>query len=225
MASFLGLPSSATQAVVGAIVGIGIFRGVVDSSGLIKIGISWIGTPIGAIIFSIILYKVISYFFRKFLNIQNQDRFIKTLTWIVGIYGSYALGANNTANVTGALVGRLFNINILALIGGLSIAFGILTYGKKVMYTVGSKIIDLSHFSSMITIFSASLTVWIYSVVGVPVSSSQAIVGAVIGIGIVTGTRTFNFKIIKRIIFGWVGTPLISGVTSILFVFLTEVIF
>jgi len=210
----IGLPVSTTQAVVGAIVGFGIFGGSVDFSILNKIWLSWIGTPIGAGIFSFIFYKLFSFVFEKIKSIQSQDRFIFVLTWIVGIYGSYSLGANNVANVTGVFNGIILNTQLLALIGGVSIALGILTYSRKVMYTVGSKIVNLDHFSAMIVMLGAAITVWVYSLIGVPVSSSQAIVGAVIGIGLSTGTKTFNKQMILKIIFGWIGTPFISGIIS-----------
>jgi PiT family inorganic phosphate transporter len=210
-----GLPVSTTQAVVGGIVGFGILDGSVDFSILNKIWLSWIGTPIGAAILSYVFYKIFSLIFSKIKSIQSQDRFILMLTWAVGIYGSYSLGANNVANVTGVFNGLVLTTPLLALIGGVSIALGILTYSKKVMYTVGSKIVNLDHFSAMIVMLGAAFTVWIYSLIGVPVSSSQAIVGAVIGIGISTGTKTFNKKMILKIVFGWIGTPLISGTISI----------
>lgn len=210
----LGLPVSTTQAVVGSIVGFGIIDGTVDFSILNKIWLSWIGTPIGASILSYIFYKIFYFLFSRIKSIQSQDRFTFILTWVVGIYGSYSLGANNVANVTGVFNGLILNTTLLTLIGGISIALGILTYSKKVMYTVGSEIVHLEHFSAMIVMLAAAFTVWIYSLVGIPVSSSQAIVGAVIGIGLSTGTKTFNKKIILKIVFGWIGTPITSGLIS-----------
>ncbi|BBE30321.1 anion permease [Tepiditoga spiralis] len=224
--TFLGLPVSTSQAVVGSLVGVGMLRGSVDLSKLIKVVISWVGTPIGALIIAFFAYKIVSYFFRQFLSVQKQDIFIIVGTWAVGIYGSYSLGANNVANVTGALVGRneLFTIPLMATIGGLSIAFGILTFSKRVMMTVGKGIIELDHFSSMITIFAASATVWIYSLIGVPVSSSQSIVGAIIGIGFATGTKTVDKKAIFKIVSGWVSTPVLSGIISVIVTLIMEVI-
>lgn len=221
--TYIGLPVSTTQAVVGAIVGFGITQGSVNFGILNKIWISWIGTPVGALIFSFIFYKIFSFIFSKIKSIQAQDRFILILTWLVGIYGSYSLGANNVANVTGVFSGIALNTPLLALIGGSSIALGILTYSKKIMYTVGSKIVNLDHFSAMIVMLGAAFTVWIYSLIGVPVSSSQSIVGAVIGIGLSTGTKTFNIKMVVKIVFGWVGTPLTAGLISMVVLKIMEV--
>ena len=80
--------------------------------------------------------------------------------------------------------------------------------------TVGKKIIELDHFSSLISIFAEALTVWIYALIGVPVSTSQAIVGGVLGAGIARGTNLADKKMLFRILFGWVGTPVIAGAIS-----------
>jgi PiT family inorganic phosphate transporter len=60
--------------------------------------------------------------------------------------------------------------------------------------------------------------VHIYALIGVPVSTSQAIVGAVLGVGILKGARTIDRKTLSRILFGWTGTPVISAaLTYVLF--------
>ncbi|MDK2953760.1 MAG: hypothetical protein PWQ27_1143 [Kosmotoga sp.] len=214
--TFFGLPVSTTQAVVGALTGAGLLiNGHVDAGKLVKIMLSWVGTPFGAFVFGFVLYIILSYPFRLIKNVKTQDLTIKVATWIFGAYASYSLGANNVANVTGALVGRLLNIQLLALIGGLSIAFGILTFSRRVMLTVGKSIVELDYFSSLVVVLGSALTVWIYALIGVPVSSSQAIVGAVIGAGFARGTRIGNTKMVMRVVYGWVGTPIISGLMCV----------
>jgi len=214
--SFVGLPASATQAVVGALIGISILKGAFNSTILTRIFISWILTPIGALILSFILYRLFALIFKKFLGITTQDRFLKILTWIAICYSAYSLGANNVANVTGVFVNVLFTPYLLLLIGGSSIAVGILTTNKKVLYTVGKGIMELDHFSSSVSILGAGATLWIYSLIGIPVSVAQAIIGAIVGVGIATGTRTFDMNTIRKVIFGWIGTPIISGIISII---------
>ncbi|HIP92577.1 MAG TPA: inorganic phosphate transporter [Thermotoga sp.] len=212
--TYLGLPVSTSQAVVGGIVGIGLILGGINWKILLKVVIAWLATPFGAMLLGYILYKIATPIFRRIKSVQIQDLSLKIVAWIVGAYGSFSLGANNVANVTGALVGSYLSIPMAALIGGLSIAFGILTYSKKVMMTVGKKIVELDHFSSLISIFAESLTVWVYALIGVPVSTSQAIVGGVLGAGYAKGTSLGSKKILLRIIFGWVGTPTVAGIIS-----------
>ncbi|HNR79318.1 MAG TPA: inorganic phosphate transporter, partial [Mesotoga infera] len=69
-------------------------------------------------------------------------------------------------------------------------------------------------FSSVVAILAQSLTVLIYAYIGVPVSVSQAIVGAVVGVGLARGSRNFDGRLIRRILLGWLQTPLIAGCVS-----------
>lgn len=212
--TILALPVSTSQAVVGGILGIGLLKGSVNWGVLWKIVICWVTTPIGALFFGFVVYKITAPMFSRIKSIALQDKVLVIMTWVIGAYGAYSLGANNVANVTGAFVGNLLTVQQAALIGGLAIASGTLTYSKKVMMTVGKKIIELDHFSSLISIFAEALTVWIYALIGVPVSTSQAIVGGVLGAGIARGTNLADRKMLFRILFGWIGTPVVAGVIS-----------
>jgi len=215
--TWMKLPVSTSQAVIGAIIGLNVkaqgFQGL-DWSAFLKFFIVWVFTPVGAFAISLFMYKIGAHLFRKIRNIQLQDTSVKIGSWIAAAYGAYALGANNVANVTGVLVGSTFTIMEAALFGGLSIAFGILTFSKRVMLTVGKNLIELDHFSSLVAVFSHSITVWVYSLVGIPVSSSQAIVGAVVGTGLSRGEHLSNPKMIYRVLMAWVETPVASGLIS-----------
>ncbi len=215
--TYLKLPVSTSQAAVGAIIGIGLFKhSHIDFSALTKVVICWVGTPIGAMIISIILYTVLSKVINSLnLNIFQIDSILRWGLIISGSYGAFALGANNVANVVGAF-GKLIDPHILALIGGASIAFGVLTYSKNVMYTVGKKLVPLDAFSAFIAILSEAITVHFYAWVGVPVSTSQAIIGGVLGIGIIKGMRTINVRTLINIVIGWVSTPLIACIVAYL---------
>lgn len=93
-------------------------------------------------------------------------------------------------------------------------ALGAVTYSSNVMITVGSKLVKLDPFSAFIAVTSMALVVHFYAKAGVPVSASQAIIGAVLGIGILKGAQTVNMETLAFIVFGWIGTPLIALVLS-----------
>jgi PiT family inorganic phosphate transporter len=211
--SFWRLPVSTSQAVVGALVLIGLLRSSLDTSSLLKVVLCWVGTPIGAALATIMLYYTVG----KLLNLMYPTLFMydRGLRWsliIAGSYGAYALGANNVANVTGPFAGPGMLTPFQAcLVGSLAIALGVLTYSKKVMYTVGRDLVRLDAYTAFISILSAAATVHVYAIIGVPVSTSQAIVGAVLGIGILKGTRTIHTRTLWKILFGWIGTPAISA--------------
>lgn len=215
--TYFKLPVSTSQAVVGAIIGAGIIRNTIDFSPLGKIVLAWIFTPIGAMVIAYILYKVLGYFVQKYIkDILLLDRIVKIGLIFVGTYGAYALGANNVANVTGVYVETgMITVLQATLLGGLGIATGVLTYSKNVMITVGRGITELTPFNALIAVLAEATTVYIYAQIGIPVSTSQAIVGAVVGIGLIKGMLTINKKTIKTIVFGWLGTPGIAAVISL----------
>jgi len=217
----LKLPVSTSQAVVGAIIGAGLTRGFgeVPWGGLGKVVACWVGTPTGAALIAFLLYPVMSRFLASLrLNIIGRSVFLKTALIISGCYGAYALGGNSAANVTGVFFGAdVFHdlpIRTYALIGGLSIALGVVTYSRGVMLTVGSRLVQLDAFSALVAVAAQAMTVHVYAFIGVPVSTSQAIVGAVLGIGLFKGVRTVNKRTLLRILSGWLATPLIAGIIA-----------
>ncbi len=224
--TYLKLPISTSQALVGSILGIGIVKGSdIDLKILFKIVLCWITTPLGAFIIGFILYAFIKWIFSKFnFGVLFYSIFIKVGILLAGIMGSYSLGANNVGNVTGIYAVHMKIANLpfglssdrfWALLGGISIAIGIMTYSKRVMETVGKKITNMLPMMALISVVAQSITVYIYTNVGVPVSTSQAIVGAVAGVGAVHGFSSVNFKSIGRIAIGWMMTPIAAGAVAI----------
>ena len=222
--TFLALPASTSQAIVGAIVGVGILSGSADFSKLYKIVLCWIFTPIGGIILAFILHKLLGSLLDKTITSIKHRNLIYTVGILVaGSYAAYSLGGNNVANVTGVYVGAgVLSVGMASLIGGLSIASGVLTYSKKVMMTVGKGIAPLDPFSGLIAVVAEALTLHIFTQIGVPVSSSQAIVGAVVGVGLVGDVRTVSHRMLARIAMGWLLTPIASGALTYLLLLLVS---
>lgn len=220
--TLLKLPVSASQAVVGAIMGIGIINREINTRGLIKVFTCWITTPIGAALIAVILYMVLSKILRKKnLHFITYDKLMRNLLILAGVYGAYSLGANNVANVTGVFYHTgAMDINQALLIGGVSIALGALTCRRGIMFTIGRKIIPVDAFSAFIAVLAHSVILHIYAYIGVPVSSAQAIIGAVLGIGLLKGVRTVNKKAILKIFSGWFLTPVMSTIFCLTLYFL-----
>jgi PiT family inorganic phosphate transporter len=211
--TILGLPVSTSQAVVGAILGIGILNQQLNLAGLGKVLACWFGTPVGAAVIAVVIYKVLAAFYNNLkINLFQSDIMIRLTMVAAGSYGAYALGANNVANVTAVFVGAgHLSVFSAALIGGLSIGLGILTLSKRVMETVGKKLVRLDPFSALVVLLAQSITVHIYTFIGVPVSTSQAVIGAVLGVGIVKGISTVSGRTLLNIIIAWLLTPAIAG--------------
>ena len=222
--TFLGLPVSTSQSVVGSILGIRILNNQLNMAGLGKVVACWVGTPIGAAIVSVLLYYVLGRLYnRAGLNLFQSDALIRIFMIVAGSYGAYALGANNVANVTAVFVGAgLISVFYAALIGGVSIALGILTFSRPVMETVGKKLVRLDPFSSLIVVLSLAFTVHFYTLVGVPVSTSQAVIGGVLGIGLVKGVNTVSRLTLRNILLAWLLTPVVACFFSITIYFVVH---
>lgn len=208
----LGVPVSTSQAVVGAIIGISSINGQINLAGLEKVLLCWLGTPIGGIVFAIIVYEFLRIVYNRLpINLFQTDRIIRLALLVAGSYGAYALGANNVANVTAVFVGAgMLDIFSAALIGGLSIGLGIATFSRGVMETVGRRLVRVDAFSALVVVLAEAITVHLYAMVGVPVSTSQAIIGAVVGIGIIRGIRSVSRRTLFNIVVAWVLTPALA---------------
>ena len=153
--TMFGLPISTSQAVVGAISGIGIATHNLSTSGLAKVVISWIATPFGSMFFAVLFFTVLRSVSRHVrMGILTRDKLLWTGLVVVGIYGSYALGANNVANATGIYSGVIPGLNDfhLAVIGGGAIGLGVITFSRRVMESVGKRLMRLDAFTAFIAV-------------------------------------------------------------------------
>ena len=223
--TYLSIPTSTSQAAVGAFMGIAIAAagvGAVAWGRFSKMLICWVVNPIVSMVLCIFLLKALGWvFFSLIRSGLLRDRVIKAGLIVFGCYGAYALGANNVVVTTAPYYhAGMFGApgpeaaRWAALIGGVSIALGALTYSKRVMETIGKKITPLSPFSALIVVLTHSLALHLFTQFKVPVSSSQAVVGAVIGVGIYHGARTVNGRTLTRIFLGWLITPVVAALLA-----------
>ncbi len=100
----------------------------------------------------------------------------------------------------------------LALLGGIAMAVGAITFGSRVTDTVGKSITTLDYGGALAAQLSAAFGVHVFSMAGIPVSTSQAVVGGVIGVGLTKGMRAVSMTKLSRIFVGWVATPACAAV-------------
>ena len=236
----LGLPVSTSQAIIGSIIGWNLFSdSYTDISSLLKILSTWIICPLLSGVIAALLFTLAKIFVRKIgVGLIRMDGYTRLALILAGAFGAYSLGANNIANVMGVFVpvapfpdlqfGQDFSVSSaqqLFLVGGLAIAVGVFTYSKRVMMTVGSELMTLTPLAAWVAVMSHSIVLFLFAserleqllanmslptIPLVPVSSSQAVVGAVIGIGMLQGGREIQWPRIYGIVRGWVITPVIS---------------
>ncbi|MEA3428599.1 MAG: inorganic phosphate transporter [Thermodesulfobacteriota bacterium] len=219
LATFFKIPTSTSQAIVGGVVGVGLAVGAkVDFAKLITIAESWIICPILVMALAFALYHLLGFFLRKItishITVQNV---LGKLVILSACYVAYSIGANNAGNAVGPIANLgIIHPAILLCIGGIAIGVGVVTYGKKVADTVGKGITPLDIQGAFVAQMSSALGMHFYSMLGIPVSTSSAIVGAVMGVGLVKGAKAINKKTLLTILVGWVLTPSLAASASFL---------
>ena len=162
---------------------------------------------------------------RAFTQAVNKESFgavekiFSILMLLTACAMAFAHGSNDVANAIGPLSavvsivnegGKIISGGALAWwilpLGALGIAVGLITMGQKVMATVGSGITDLTPSRGFAAQFATAMTVVVASGTGLPISTTQTLVGAILGIGFARGIAALNLTVIRNIISSWVVT-------------------
>jgi PiT family inorganic phosphate transporter len=159
-----------------------------------------------------------------------SDRFFTFLLVSTCGYVAFAHGANDVANAVGplaAVMGVWQSGAITAevgvpwwvlVLGGAGIVSGLAISGWRVIAIIGSQITEITPQNGFAAQFGAATTVLIFSQLGLPISTTHTIVGAVIGVGMARGIQALNLRVIRNIITSWFLTiPLAAGATMLVF--------
>ena len=207
-----------------------------------RVGTSDIEILLFAGFISIIIGLIGIFLLRKIDDTKVEDYttvegIFRKLQIITSCYVAFAHGANDVANAIGPVasiiplaqgldIGGTVEVPILLLaIGGFGIAIGCMTWGRRVMRTVGGRITSLTNTRGFSVDFGAATTVLIASKLGLPISTSHTVVGAVIGVGLARGLEAVDLSIIKKIIISWLLTLPVAAGTSVVIFLILSVIF
>ena len=186
-------------------------------------------------IVSIIAALVLAYILRNYdfkgeeEGFHGVERIFVWLQVIAAAYVAFAHGANDRSNAIGPMAavyqvlddGGLAEIapvpTWLVLLGSIGIAVGVVTWGWRVMETIGSKITDITPTRGFAATFGAATTVLIFSMpfLAVPVSTTHTLVGAVVGVGLAGGAKAVDFRVFGKIIASWLASLPAAGFGSI----------
>jgi len=250
----LQLPVSTSQAIVGAIIGWNFYSAsLTDSSSLTKIVITWVVCPLLSGVMAVLLFMFVRLLLRVTKpHLLRLDFGTRWGLLIVGAFGSYSLGANNIANVMGVFVPdnpfhdlmvfgtvRVSAVQQLFFLGAVAIGVGVFTYSERVMKTVGGGLVRISPVPALVIVAAQSLTLFLFAsqsleffLAGhglptfplVPVSSSQAVVGAIVGLSLFKGIG-IRYKVLGEISLGWLATPILAGLVAFVLLFFMDNVF
>jgi len=202
-----------------------------------------IGTPLAlllafaaAVIFGMAARKILL----KLIDPESEsgvEEIFRRIQIGTSCYVALAQGANDVANAIGPLAVIYFLVKtgkiggevpvpvFLLLFGGVGIACGIAMAGYRVMETLGTKITTLTNTRGFSVDFAAATTVLVASKLGLPVSTTHAAVGGVIGVGLAGGIEAVNLAIVLRIILYWILTVPAAALTSVILFMLLQLVF
>lgn len=171
-------------------------------------------------------------------HFANVERVFGVLMVITACAMAFAHGSNDVANAIGpvaAIVGIINSDGNVAqksplsiwilLVGAAGIVAGLVTYGHKVMATVGTRITELTPSRGFAATLAAAGTVVVASGTGLPISTTHTLVGAVLGVGMARGIAAINLRVVQAIFMSWVVTLPAGALLAVVFFYILRAIF
>jgi PiT family inorganic phosphate transporter len=196
-----------------------------------------INSLILASIVAVIAASVLGYVLRNYdfkgeeEGFHGVERIFVWLQVITAAYVAFAHGANDRSNAIGPMAAVFQVLSSggelaesaevpvwLVLLGSAGIAIGVMTWGWRVMDTIGTKITDITPTRGFAAEFGAATTILIFSMpfLAVPVSTTHTLVGAVVGVGLAGGAKAVDFRVFGKIFASWIASLPAAGFGSIL---------
>lgn len=202
------------------------------------------GIAIGAAVLVALLGKVLIARLKmdpaadKEMQFNNVEKVFAILMIVTACCMAFAHGSNDVANAIGPLAavvsivehnGEIVKKSSLVWwilpLGGLGIVIGLAILGKKVIKTIGEGITHLTPSRGFAAELAAASTVVIASGTGLPISTTQTLVGAVLGVGMARGIAALNLGVVRNIVVSWVITLPVGAVLAIVIYYVLAAIF
>ena len=233
-ATLKGMAISTTHAIISAVIGYGIMKYMFSGLNLSVLGtiaLSWITSPLCSLFVAFLVYRgIISYVNKYRGKPETVDRFFRALLIGSLCFAAYSFGANDVANATGVYVTIASNLGqmpdttsmlLLALFGAVGIIVGGLTFGPRVIETLAFRVTHLDLNTALSASISNALVVYLFTTIpyilwgyGLPISTSYAAVGAIIGAGLSRNIRSVSRAVSLKLISYWMLTIPINMVLA-----------
>jgi inorganic phosphate transporter, PiT family len=228
-----GLPISVSHSIIGGYGGAAIAKAGFDSiifSGYSKILIFIFLAPILAFIVAI-FFSIITLWIVRYKSPYKVDKYFRKLQLLSAALYSLSHGANDAQKTMGIIaivlftngfIGEVFYVPFPVIIVSYTvIAFGTLIGGWKVIRTLGMRVTKLTPFGGFSAETSAGLTISIASLLGIPVSTTHTITGAIVGVGSLKSFSAVRWGVARNILWAWVLTIPLSAVFAMLTFYLS----
>ena len=169
---------------------------------------------------------------------DGVERIFAVLMVITACAMAFAHGSNDVANAIGPLAAVVSIVQTggeitaksslpwwILLLGGLGIVAGLMMLGYRVIETVGKNITELTPSRGFAATLAAATTVVLASGTGIPISTTHALVGAVLGVGLARGISSVNAEVVGRIITSWIITLPVGAGLSVVFFYVFKIVF
>ncbi|RLE48588.1 MAG: hypothetical protein DRJ18_01670 [Candidatus Methanomethylicota archaeon] len=242
--SYKGLDVSVTYATIGSVVGYGIAAHGVENVNfgiLQKVFLSWISSPLCSMALAYSIYTALKKILIKRKWTEGIQKVISWLLLISLCFSAYSFGANDVGNATGVYVtvaeklGRVPDYTAMILLsafGALGIAIGGLTWGRRVIETVAFRITRIDLVMGLAAEISNAIVVYLFTTIpymifgyGLPISTSLASNGSIIGVGLAKSYKSINTRTVIRLVITWIITvPTTALMCMAIFTILNQII-
>jgi PiT family inorganic phosphate transporter len=209
------LPLSTHQVIIGSLAGSGVASGAeVNFMALLEIVASWIISPAVAFFTALFLYRAMEKTISK-LSLFRIEKILRSLLLFSGILIAYNTGANELATILGPVIhsGLIENLRA-SLMGSLFVFLGAAILSHRVIETIGKGITTLDPYSGFAAQFGAGICVLFFTFLGMPISTTYCVIGAISGVGMSKGMKTIKLDLIKKIAANWVIAPSLGFLIS-----------
>jgi len=223
LCTWKGLPISTTHTTVGSVIGYGLAAhgaANLNWSVLSSFFISIVASPVLSIGLAILLYFGFKLLLGRIsVNVRMVERVSAYLLVAALVFSAYSFGANDIANATGVFITvtkatlgmpDVQTMMLLAGLGSAGIAWGGFTWGYRVIETAARRITRITPITGIAAEYANALTVFLFTTVpymlygwGMPISTTHSSIGAIIGVGLVTGVKTIDRRTVGKIVAVW----------------------
>jgi PiT family inorganic phosphate transporter len=230
---YVGLPTSSSHALVGGYAGAAIAKAglkAVVVSGWTKTLIFIVLAPVLGMLLGLIISVITLWIFRNF-SPHRVDKWFRRLQLLSAALYSLGHGTNDAQKTMGIIAGVLLTAKYIdtfyipfwvVLSAHAAIGLGTLSGGWRIVHTMGSKITKLQPFGGFAAETAGAITLFMASGLGVPVSTTHTITGAIIGVGSVKRVSAVRWGVARQIVWAWVLTIPASALIAALTYFLAR---